>query len=253
MSDQQFSDGYYSRLKDRLILFRKEWFGVNYLLFTPYRLISTLAIIFFAGILAFFSNKNGFTDSTTDVMQIQWNLLDDYVLGLNISIIIIAWYYIVFLWSSIHKNGDYGYWISLGVKREKFFLTSVLTFVLGVFFAVLSSYLVLTTVGGLDFNVQDTVSIYLILLTNIILLTGVAWILTELINNFEIVSVIFLGAFGISNFVFRDNDNLIFKILLPTFNLADYDLIFNFLIPLVIGLGLLFGSYKLNLKREIEI
>ncbi|MCE7735607.1 MAG: hypothetical protein GPJ54_12060 [Candidatus Heimdallarchaeota archaeon] len=253
MSEEQFLSGYYSKFKGKLILLRKEWFGVNYLLFTPYRIIVALSIIFFAGVLSFFSNSNGFTNLENDIMQKQWDLLDDFAFGLNVAIILVTWYFIINHWTTIHNNGDYGYWITLGVQRDKFFITSVLTFVTSIFFAVLSSFLIITTVGGLDFEPQDLFFLHLIFLSNIILLAGFAWLLTELISNMELGSGIFFVTIGLGNFIFRDNDNLIFKVLYPTFHFANYDLVFNLVLPLIIGLSLLFVSYKLNLKREIEI
>lgn len=253
MSEEQFLSGYYSKFKGKLILLRKEWFGVNYLLFTPYRIISALSIIFFAGVLSFFSHSNGFTNPDRDIMQNQWVLVDDFAFGLNVAIILVTWYFIINQWTTIHNNGDYGYWVTLGVQRDKFFITSAFTFVTGIFFAVLSSFLVITTVGGLDFDPQDMFFLHLIFLSNIIMLAGFAWVVSEFITSMELASGIFFATIGLGNFLFRDSNSSIFKVLYPTFQLANYDLVLNLLLPLIIGLSLLFVSYKMNLKREIEI
>ncbi|MHA2100901.1 MAG: hypothetical protein ACW99A_19685, partial [Candidatus Kariarchaeaceae archaeon] len=198
-------------------------------------------------------NRDGVLDQDLDLNEIQWELLDNYFIGLNMSLIIITWYFIIYQWTSIHENGDYGYWISLGVKRNKFYVTTIVTYILSVFVTMVVSYLVITSIGGLKFETQDSIIIFLTTISFIVLLTGSASILSEIVSKNEIASPIFLISFLLGHYILQDSDNLASEILFPSYRFANYDFLLNLIVPLITGLILVFGGYKLNIRREIEI
>jgi hypothetical protein len=109
------------------------------------------------------------------------------------------------------------------------------------------------SIGGLGFDLKDNLMIYLITLAFLVLLTGVASILSETISKNEIISPVFLVLYLFGNYSMKDSDNLISQIVFPSYHLADYNILLSLILPLFLGIALIFVGYKMNLRREIEI
>ncbi|OLS28379.1 MAG: hypothetical protein HeimC2_07250 [Candidatus Heimdallarchaeota archaeon LC_2] len=231
----------------------KEWYGMNFLLFTSGRLITSMTILFYASIFSFFYNNELINTTNAISSDIHFDMLKEYLIGLKVASIIITSYFLTFHWSHIHRNGEYGYWISLGVKREKFYITTALFFISILFLNVIFSFIVLRTIGGLKFAFLDDLMILSIIFASMILMIGIAWVVGELVKKPELSSAIFLIFYGL-NFQFNLNEeNLLSDILFGESHIKNSNLLIHFLSPLVIGLVMIYLGYYLNKMREIEI
>ncbi len=253
MSEISTKQSFFSNIKTKVSSNIKEWYGTNYLLFTPGRLLTSMTIMFYAAVFSFFYN-NEFIDTTQGISsKINFNLLEDYFIGLKVASILIITYFLTFQWSNIHRNGDYGYWISLGVKREKFYFTTALFFISMLFINAILSFTVLRTIGGLKFTLVDDITILLVILSTLILMVGIAWVIEEVITKPELSSGIFLSFWAVNFQLNRNEDNLLSDILFAESHISESSWPIHVITPLLIGLGLLYIGFYLNKRREIEI
>ena len=253
MSDPLTERSFIESIKWKISLIGKECYGVNFLLFTSGRLITSMTILFYASIFSFFYNNELINTTNAISSDIHFDLLKEYLVGLKLASILIISYFLTFHWSNIHRNGDYGYWISLGVKREKFYLTTVLFFISILFVNVILSFTVLRTLGGLKFRLVDDLMILSIIFASMILMIGIARVIGEFVKKPELSSAIYLIFYGL-NFQYNLNeDNIISDILFPESHLKDNNLLVHLLSPMLIGFGLIYLGFYLNKRREIEI
>lgn len=253
MSEISTEQSFVSNIKTKVSSNIKEWYGTNYLLFTPGRLLTSMTIMFYAAVFSFFYN-NEYIDTTQGISSnINFDLLEEYLIGLKVASILIVAYFLTFQWSNIHRNGDYGYWISLGVKREKFFFTTALFFISILFINAILSFTILRTIGGLKFALVDDANILLVILSTLVLMIGVAWVIGEVITKPELSSGVYLIFWAVNFQLYRNEDNLISDVLFAESHIGESSWLIHVLTPLVIGLGLIYFGFYLNKRREIAI
>lgn len=191
-----------------------ERFGFNYLIFrhpTEYVLvllpmvIASITDIYFqtSCIVEEFACKAGFVNSKLvfDVETRQSWVIDNYLFSVNIVLLILLGFFVSYRWSNMQFNGSYGFWITLGVNRTKYYINATIKFVLLFYFGVAIG---LTQIMFLNNMLNDLfffLTLNLLILSHIGLLVGIAVLLGNIVRSPEIASLLYVLIIGALLFI----------------------------------------------------
>jgi len=209
------------------------------------------------GIIAFFFAAPGRSDKNLSILEnlqaIQTDFIIEFLFGAKIGLIMLASFLTVYRWGIIQSDGHYGYWVSTGVNRRKFYFYSIAGFLIYSYLGIIIGYGVIINMGGIHLSLSDHFILFILLFTSTINLFGLAIVTAEIINNALIAPVVFIGISGL-NLIFNNNMDNIFNILfLPEFHFQSESSSIALIASLLFGIILMVTGLYFHEKAELEL
>ena len=247
----------YHRDRSLIGLKSKEKIAVEYLfLGFPRQELLILSTVILGPIMFYFSSTSEYAGDNIDydkISDIQFNSLENYLLWAKIPLIVLLSFVIIYQWSTIKKDGSFGYWLSLGTDRAYFFLNAVAAFALNIFLGVLLGLLIIIFPGGIDLDAIQVLSLFLLILSSNFLLIGVALLFAEIIKIPEFASISFITLIGLNLAFNRNSDNLLSIILLSEFQFLRGNILLPLFLSFFSGIICILIAWKLHQRTDIEI
>ncbi|MHA2092342.1 MAG: hypothetical protein ACW98K_15945 [Candidatus Kariarchaeaceae archaeon] len=181
------------------------------------------------------------------------DLINNYLLWIKVPLIIMLSLFLTYRWSKIQREGDYGYWLSLGTSRSYFFFHTVSGFISNVYLGILLGFILVLYPGGIDLTYGESFELLLLLLSSTILTIGVAIFCAEIIRIPEFAYAAFISIFGVNLLFNRGSENLLSVIFLSEFQFDTDNVILAFFLSLFIGFVFCLGALYFHQKRDVEI
>ena len=152
----------------------------------------------------------------------------------------------------MQNDGSYGYWLTQGVNRRRFFLQTTYKFLFTIYFGSAIGLMTVFYLNGINLGILMFIMINLLLLSHLLVLVTVGIMIGNTITNPESASLIFIVLFGV-NAVFNRNDNSIWHRILQ----SDLQYRFDPFISLILSIGLsaiiIMVSLRIHLGLDLEL
>ncbi len=216
---------------------RSEKIAVNYIFFRSYSIYLIMSIPFIIGVFMF--NNSLIHVSKTINEYLEFGLYN-FSKGIIIGIIILTNIFIIYRWLIHRINGSYGYWLSMGIDRQKFIIYTVIYFMFYNSISIIIGILIIQLQYGVHIGFLQTFLLILRLISDLILILGMSLLICEVIKSPSIATFLFLGINTLIFYLLERNAS-INKILL-----SNIFIIFNILF------GLLFIAIAIYLQLRAE-
>lgn len=230
--------------------------SVNQIFFKSITHYAITVIPLLAGVIAVFINPtifdiSGNIGSTVDDQNRL--LIEDFLSISKLVLALMMSFFISYRWVSMEKDGSYGFWLALRVKREKFVLRTFFMFFVDAFFGIIAGVvIVLISFGGI-LSMTKFLILMVLLGINIALITIVAIFIGEIIQDPEISTIVFLGIFSLNYFFDNSQSSIFHKITKTDLHYADS----NFIVPMILSIALIVVISLITLvvhnRKGIEI
>lgn len=177
----------------------KERFAIEYLFFRFPAFHSIIFLPTLMGLVFYVINsklvlqgENKLLNST----QVQKDLIISYLTVAKITLIILTSFFICYRWSTMEKNRNYGYWLTQGVRREAFYIKTIVGFLVTGLTGILAGLSILIIYDGFYLHLAEFSNLFILLVINVITILSLSILIGELIENPElamIVNNIFFG------------------------------------------------------------
>ncbi len=210
---------------------------------------------FITGVAAFsFSSRGieGNSGVTLARQALEEALLLRFLLGVKIAIIVISGIFVVFRWSQIQSNGSYGYWVSLGLDRDVFYLYSFLVFLLYFYASVILGYISIGMMGGPVITIFSIITSFALIFSSVLNMFGLGVIIAEIFKNPPLAMITYIGILG-GNFFFNQSRNFLFLVFQSDLSVGTTDVLSTFVLSVATGVLLMLIGRAMHLRAEIEL
>lgn len=233
-----------------------EKFSYNYLIFrSPTEFLLVLIPFAIAVMINIFSQVSEEVDVFTPelIMSKQLDAIDAYMLAFFAPIVILMAFFVSYRWSTMQTEGGYGFWLTLGINRRKFFIRTVLKFILLLYIGVLLGLLTIFYLNQMYLEPMMFILLNLLILSHLLLITGVSILLGGMIKNPESAAIFYIILMGL-NYVFNtDSENFLNMLLNSAFQYRVDTAWFSFFISLALALGVNFVALRMHTKFDMDL
>jgi len=194
---------------------KREALSSNYLFFSFHIEYLLLLLPPIVGIWSFvFSNHFHLIEIFTPelIRSLLEKGIDDYIIAEKICTYVIIAYFFTHKWTAMKSDGNFAFWIALGINRRKFFIRTILKFFTLI---LLGQVLGLAIVLYFNYYMSDPLYIFVIVLglaSHLLLALALSLILSSIMDQPEISSLGYLFIMMIIYFLFIDNTSVFNKI-----------------------------------------
>ncbi|MHA2028267.1 MAG: hypothetical protein ACW99A_04095 [Candidatus Kariarchaeaceae archaeon] len=222
-------------------------FPVNFMLVLVPQVIGMLVNIFV-------SPNFETTEISVSVDDQQNDLIDTYLLSTKLSLVILLAFFLCYRWSTMQNDGSYGYWITQGVNRRKFFIETIYKFMAVIYFGIFAGLLGLIYLNGIYLEFLLFLKLNLLIISHIFILLSIGIIIGVLVKNPESASLLFIILFGI-NYAFNTSDTIWNKLLQSDlqYKATEGDLWFSLIASLGLGFIISIISLRVHLTLDMEL
>jgi len=180
------------------------------------------------------------------------NLLLSILTFGKLTMVVLIGYILTFRFSKGQDNGIYGYWLALGLDRERFFIYTTISLTLfstiGIYAGVLSNVLFFS----LYLPVVDMLILFLLILISQLFLIVLILSLDEIIEWSEITLVsVLLPYFLINSFI--DTTTLPGAILFAENTIVSGEWLMPMIFQLVAAIILFYFAFSMHQSKDIEL
>lgn len=186
------------------------------------------------------------------VNNYQFSLLQNYIFNFQLVYAIMCSFFLTYRWTSMKKDMTYGYWLTQGIDRKRFFIRSTFSFMLHGFAGSLLGLLLIVFGGGAIVGIADIFKIILLLFINLSLITSTAILLGEIINNPEFAMMLFVIIYALIIIIGQTSSNAC-NTFADSINIANSSCLINFMITLLVAIIIYGGAYKLHLSKDVAL
>lgn len=233
-----------------------EKFSYNYLIFrSPTEFLLVLIPFAIAVMINIFSQVSEEVDVFTSelIMSKQLDAIDAYMLAFFAPIVILMAFFVSYRWSTMQTEGGYGFWLTLGINRRKFFIRTVLKFIFLLYIGVLLGLLTIFYLNQMYLEPMMFILLNLLILSHLLLITGVSILLGGMIKNPESAAIFYIILMGL-NYVFNtDSENFLNMLLNSAFQYRVDTAWFSFFISLALALGVNFLALRMHTKFDMDL
>ncbi|MCE7737542.1 MAG: hypothetical protein GPJ54_21810 [Candidatus Heimdallarchaeota archaeon] len=229
-------------------------FPVNFMLILIPQTIGLLVSIFI--------NKSFLVEAISDPtasqereLDYQNDVIDNYLIAVKLTLVILLAFFLCYRWSTMQNDGSYGYWITQGVNRRKFFIETIYKFLAVIYFGIFAGLLSLFYVNGIYLEFSNFIMLNLLIVSHVLLLISVGIIIGVFTKNPESAALFFIIGFGI-NYAFNNKaSSLLNKVLQSDLQYkADIgDVWLSLVSSIVLGIILILTSLRVHLKLDMEL
>ena len=225
-------------------------FPITYMLILVPQAIALLANIFIEPSKA----VEDFDDTPIDelIKNNQFDIVDNYLIALKLTLTILLAFFLCYRWSTMQNDGSYGYWLTQGVNRRRFFLQTTYKFLFTIYFGSAIGLILVFYLNGINLGILMFFNLNILLISHLLVLVTAGIIIGNTVKNPESASLIFIVLFG-ANAVFNNNDGSILHKILQ----SDMQYRFDPFISLILSIGLsaliTLVSLRIHLKLDLEL
>ncbi|MCY3410658.1 MAG: hypothetical protein INQ03_03375 [Candidatus Heimdallarchaeota archaeon] len=234
----------------------REKFAYNYLMFRfpiEYLLLIVPAMV---GILV-----NIFFVPEQESIEINKESLDNYIfmktdtilIYQEVSIIIMLAFFICYRWSSVQADKSYGFWMTLGIKRRKYYMLSMSKFLTIIYSSVFLSILIIIYISRITFDLDIFFKLILLALSNVLLLITLAFLFGTVITNPELAAILYMTILITNVFAITNEDSIIHLLFRPLLHYKLDDGWIGLAISIILAVITFFIGLKLHERMDIEV
>lgn len=235
----------------------KEHLAMDYIFFRnpSYYIITLFPVV--GGIIALFFVTDPLQKSTGSNLSasqaLEHAMLDNYLQATAITLSFVISYFVIFKWVLMKTDGTYGFWLTQGISRTKYYFYTIIKLVGVVLVGYLIGFLFITQLAGIAMSTSEEILFVLLMISNILSIFSLAIVLSELITDPELAAIIFLTISGF-NLFFNTNYNSIFHKILLSDRHYDSNAGWGVLVLSLIYSGLMFfAGFRVHIKRSIDL
>lgn len=233
-----------------------EKFSYNYLIFrSPTEFLLVLIPFVTAVMINVFSQVSDEVDVFTQelIMSKQLDAIDDYMLAFFAPIVILMAFFVSYRWSTMQTEGGYGFWLTLGINRRKFFVRTVLKFLFLLYIGILLGMLTIFYLNQMYLEPMMFIILNLLILSHLLFITGVSILLGGMVKNPESAAIFYIILMGL-NYVFNtDSENFLNMLFNSAFQYRVDTAWFSFFISLALALGVNFVALRMHTKFDMDL
>ena len=236
---------------------KKETKALNQLMFPGYYPTVFVVLPAYVSLIVYFFFRNAKVASNAGIDAIasyQADGIDNFLIAFKVTLLFLAAFLVLYRWSVNLKNGNYGYWLTLGIKREVLYLFVLGTLSLRLILSFLIPFLFLMIITGVTLSFSKILFLILLECVSIVFLVAFSLFLAESIEISELAVSTFVLTYAIL-FIVQGSSLLYYLRYLP---LAEFEYNTSLpIIPLLLSLvGTIifsFAGYFLHKRHDIEL
>lgn len=235
----------------------KERSSSDYLFFrfpTHYLLVLTPFVL---GVTNYFFDIKSKTLTNSNVYSLiiedQYDSISNFLSISKVVLAVLCAFFITYKWTVINKDGSYGYFLTQGVNRDKFFIRSAGMFYLNGIFGIVLGLLTLIYMGGMDLSTSILLKIILLSISSTLLVISISVLLGEILSLPELSSVIVIVLFGSSLNLDEADNSFLYKTLRSEQLFADKSILVPFSLSFGLGLIFILMAYFFHKRQEVEL
>jgi hypothetical protein len=187
------------------------------------------------------------------ISQIPLNAIDQYLLGTKITIIVLLAFFLCYRWSNMQNDGSYGFWLTLGVNRRKFYSRTLTKFILLLYIGQVVGLHMIFYLNQFVLDFDLMVKLLLLMLINITFIVSLAVFFGNLIQTPEFSALIYLILMGVDFGLNTAEGSFLYIIFQPDLQYRTEDAWFAILGSIPIILFTVLYSLRKHLSYDIEI
>ncbi len=234
-----------------------EKFAYNYLIFRKPTDTILILLPMMSGLIIniFFTPITSVVDSFNEelVRNMNYDLIDRYLETTNITMLILLAFFVSYRWAAMLQNASYGFWITLGVNKKKFYLQTTLKFMLVLFLSNFFGLLVLIYMNQITLEFMVIIKLILLVGANLGIFIGIAIIFGNFIKNPELAALSFI-IFSVLNIAFNaDIDGILHQILMSSFYYRYESAWIALILSLIMGVLINLITMQLHVRMDMEL
>lgn len=210
-----------------------------------------------AGVTNFFINSGSITleasEGSSILLDKHYEALSDYFQITKLALAVMCAFFITYRWTVINKDGSYGYMLTQGIDRGKFFIRSAYMFLVSAYAGILAGILILNYLGGINLAFDVFIWVVILSFSSTLLIVSTAIFLGELLSLPELSSLIVVLIFGLNINLNTSKSSIWFKLLQSDLLFADNNPIIPFVLSFGLGSVFMVGGYILHKKSDVEL
>lgn len=235
----------------------KERSSSNYLFFRFPSQYLLILIPFILGITGYFFETKS-TDATNAnvssiIIENQYESISTFLSLSKLMFAIICAFFITYRWTVINKDGSYGYFLTQGVNRDKFFIRSAGVFYLNGILGIILGIFTLNYMGGMHLSMSTLFKIVLLTLSSTLLIISISVLLGEVLSLPELSSFIVILTFGLINNIDESENSFLFKVFRSEQLFTSNSILVPFVLSFGLGLILIIFAFFFHKKQEVEL
>jgi hypothetical protein len=190
--------------------------------------------------------------SSSIVNQFQMTIITSMTTAALFTTMVLIFYYGLIEFQKIKGNGNYGYWLSMGIDRQIFFSYLMFGFVSLLFVGGTLAFILIAIFYLTYLTISLTLLHIIFYFSTVLMMVILSFLVIELTENLE-VTIISVALFYSIFLFFTPYDNPIRQFILSVFYITDsFGLLYLFAQLLVTAL-LGFGTWKIHKNKDIAL
>jgi len=181
------------------------------------------------------------------------DLIDTFLTSSKVAMIILVSFFVCYRWANMLNDGSYGFWLSTGVNRRKFFIRTGIKLT---FTFVLAQYLGITMIlyqNSIQLPILLIIQLALGIISNVIFILILAVFLSNWLRNPEFASITYLTIMGFNIGFNSSSKSPLAMIFQSDLAYRTDNAIIAFIISLIISSILLIITLRLHVSQDIDI
>lgn len=229
-------------------------FPVNFMLILIPQTIGLLVSIFVNTSFEVEAQTTDASSLTNTEERYQNDLIDGYLIAVKLTLVILLAFFLCYRWSTMQNDGSYGYWLTQGVNRRKFFIETIYKFIAVIYFGIFAGLMSLIYLNGIYLEFSSFIMLNLLILSHVLLLISVGIIIGVFTKNPESAALLFIIGFAI-NYAFNTSSTILNKMLQSDLQYKEKigDVWLSLVSSVGLGVILVVTSLKVHLNLDMEL
>jgi hypothetical protein len=233
-----------------------EKFAYNYLIFRkPTDTLLILLPMITGLVINIFFTPVTAVDSFNEelVRNLNFDLIDSYLEATNITMLILLAFFISYRWSAMLYDASYGFWITLGVNKTKFYLSTVFKFLFILFLSNFFGLIMIIYMNQMTLDFMIIIQLILLVVSNLGLYIGVAILFGNIIKNPELAALSFI-IFSVLNIAFNVSvDSIQHMVFMSSFYYQYENSWLALILSLIVGVLINFITMQMHIRMDMEL
>ncbi|MHA2501672.1 MAG: hypothetical protein ACXAE3_02185 [Candidatus Kariarchaeaceae archaeon] len=183
----------------------------------------------------------------------QFNDLRIYLFSSKITIMILVSFFICYRWANMLADGSYGFWLTTGVVRRRFFYRTIFKFVNLLAFAQFLGMIILSYLNEYFFSIITLLTLGVSVYSGLFFQVVLAVFLSNLLRNPEFASITYLTIMGFNLTFNSANSGVLYLMFLSDLAFNDPDALLAVILAFASGAILLVAAVRVHLSQDIDM
>ncbi|MHA2055232.1 MAG: hypothetical protein ACW99F_16760 [Candidatus Hodarchaeales archaeon] len=226
-------------------------FPINYLIIIIPQTIGLFATVFSESIAE--PTEDSGVSTSVDIMKLQVDIIDDYLLAFNLTVVLLLAFFLCYRWSSMQNDGSYGYWITQGVRKPRFYLEAVVRFTINIYSSAFLGLLIIFYLNGIYLETLDFILLNLLMVSHILLVILIAIFIGNIVKNPELAALSYISILGINYSANTNKNSLSHQIFQSDFQYSTDNGWVALVSSLVVAVVLLVLTLRLHTRLDVDM